>query len=176
MGRGPVGPGPLVGRGSEDRRANDQRPRRDGSREALLPLGGHDPPLPDPGRRLLRVGHDRRRQAAPKQPHYIHFADGRAFAFAGLWERWRKGGGEPLDTCTIITTTPNDLVTELHDRMPVILPPDAFTEWLEPERLTSDRLQDLLAPYPAGEMEAYPVSTHVNKPVNNDPECVARVG
>ena len=110
-----------------------------------------------------------------KQPHYIHFADGRAFAFAGLWERWHKSDGEPLDTCTIITTTPNDLVAALHDRMPVILPPETFTEWLEPQPLTSDRLQDLLASHPAGDMEAYQVSTHVNKPANDDPECVVRV-
>lgn len=111
-----------------------------------------------------------------KQPHYIHFADGRTFAFAGLWERWHKSEGEPLDTCTIITTTPNDLVATLHDRMPVILPPAAFTEWLAPEPLTSDRLQALLAPHPAADMEAYAVSTYVNKPANDDPECVIRVG
>lgn len=111
-----------------------------------------------------------------KQPHYIHFADGRAFAFAGLWERWNKGGDEPLDTCTIITTTPNDIVAGLHDRMPVIMAPDHFTEWLEPDPLAPDRLQDLLAPYRGVDMEAYPVSTHVNKPVNDDPECVVRVG
>jgi putative SOS response-associated peptidase YedK len=111
-----------------------------------------------------------------KQPHYIHFADGRAFAFAGLWERWHKGGDEPLDTCTIITTTPNDIVAGLHDRMPVILPPEVFTEWLEPDPLAPDRLHDLLAPHPAADMEAYPVTTHVNKPANDDPECVVRVG
>ena len=111
-----------------------------------------------------------------KQPHYIHFEDGRAFAFAGLWERWHKGGDEPLDTCTIITTTPNDLVAGLHDRMPVILQPEIFTEWLAPEPLASDRLQDLLAPHPVADMEAYPVSTHVNKPANDDPECVVRLG
>jgi putative SOS response-associated peptidase YedK len=111
-----------------------------------------------------------------KQPHYIHFADGRVFAFAGLWERWHKGGDEPLDTCTIITTTPNDLVAGLHDRMPVILPPEAFTEWLESQPLAADRLQEVLTPHHADDMEAYPVSTHVNKPANDDPECVVRVG
>ena len=110
-----------------------------------------------------------------KRPHYIHFADGRPFAFAGLWERWHRGEGEPLDTCTIITTTPNELVAGLHDRMPVILPPEIFTEWLVPEPLTSDRLRDFLAPHPAGDMETYPVRTHVNKPANDDPECIARI-
>ncbi len=110
-----------------------------------------------------------------KQPHYIHFADGRAFAFAGLWERWHKSEGEALDTCTIITTTPNDLVAGLHDRMPVILAHDVFSEWLEPRPLAPDRLQDLLVPCPTDGMEAYPVSTHVNRPANDDPECIDRV-
>ena len=111
-----------------------------------------------------------------KQPHYIHFADGRAFAFAGLWERWHKGEGKPLDTCTIITTRPNELIAPLHDRMPVILAPDNFAEWIQPVELRPGRLDVLLSPCPAEEMEAYPVSTHVNKPANNDLECVARVG
>ncbi len=60
--------------------------------------------------------------------------------------------------------------------MPMILPPETFTEWLEPKPLASDRLQDLLALHPTGDMEAYQVSTHVNKPANDDPECVVRVG
>ena len=111
-----------------------------------------------------------------KQPHYIHFADSRAFAFAGLWERWHKGGDEPLDTCTIITTTPNDIVADLHDRMPVILPPEVFTEWLEPDPLAPERLHDLLAPHPVADLEASRVSTPVNKPPNDDTECVVRLG
>ena len=107
-----------------------------------------------------------------KQPHFIHFADGRPFAFAGLWERWHKGEGGPLDTCTIITTTPNELVADLHDRMPVILPPHRFEEWLEPRPLSPERLQEVLAPHPAKGMEAYPVSTYVNSPRNEGPNCV----
>jgi putative SOS response-associated peptidase YedK len=110
-----------------------------------------------------------------KQPHFVHFADGRPFAFAGLWERWHKGEGTPLDTCTIITTTPNELIAKLHDRMPVILPPARFEEWLEPAAMPPDRLQEVLAPYPAEQMEAYPVSTYVNKPSNDGPECIARL-
>lgn len=110
-----------------------------------------------------------------KQPHFIRFADRRPFAFAGLWERWHKGPGEPLDTCTIITTAANELVADLHDRMPVILPPVRFEEWLEPSPLTPERLQELLAPHPSKEMEAYPVSTYVNKPANDGPECIARL-
>jgi putative SOS response-associated peptidase YedK len=116
------------------------------------------------------------RTAEGKQPHFIHFSDGRPFAFAGLWERWHKGESEPLDTCTIITTTPNDLIADLHDRMPVILPPARFSEWLEPSPMPPERLQGILVPHPAEGMEAYPVSTYVNKPVNDGPECVARLG
>jgi len=110
-----------------------------------------------------------------KQPHFIHFTDARPFAFAGLWERWTKGGPEPLDTCTIITTSPNELIEDLHDRMPVILPADRYTEWLEPSPLNPDRLQELLVPHPAEGMEAYPVSTFVNKPANEGSECIAHL-
>jgi putative SOS response-associated peptidase YedK len=110
-----------------------------------------------------------------KQPHFIHFGDARPFAFAGLWERWHKGEGGPLDTCTIITTSPNELIAELHDRMPVILPPARFDEWLKTTPMAPERLQEILAPHPAEGMEAYPVSTYVNKPANDGPECIARL-
>ncbi len=109
-----------------------------------------------------------------KQPHFIHFADARVFAFAGLWERWSKGESGPLDTFTILTTTPNDLIAGLHDRMPVILPPDNYAEWLEPRPLASDRFQELVMAHPAEGMEAYPVTTRVNRPANDDAECLAR--
>jgi len=115
------------------------------------------------------------RKGERKQPHFIHFADGRTFAFAGLWERWHGGGEPPLETCTIITTTPNELTATLHDRMPVILPPVRFDEWLTPEPLAGQRLEKLLAPHPAEGMEAYRVSTYVNSPRNDGPECIARV-
>jgi putative SOS response-associated peptidase YedK len=115
------------------------------------------------------------RKGEHKQPHFIQFSDGRTFAFAGLWERWRGGGDQPLETCTIITTTPNELIATLHDRMPVILPPARFAEWLEPEPLQEERLQTLLQPHPAEGMEAYPVSTYVNSPRNDGPDCIVRV-
>ncbi len=110
-----------------------------------------------------------------KQPHFIHFADARPFAFAGLWERWHKGGCAPLETFTIITTTPNSVVAEIHDRMPVILRAETWDEWLAPAPLPDERLAELLAPHPPEGMEAYPVSRHVNSPRNDDPECIARV-
>lgn len=110
---------------------------------------------------------------AAKQPHFIRFRDARVFAFAALWERW-AGESPPLESCTLLTTAPNELVAELHDRMPVILPPECHEEWLRPGPVARDRLAELLVPYPAAGMEAFPVSSHVNRPGNDDPECVVR--
>lgn len=108
----------------------------------------------------------------PKQPFFIHRQDDRPFAFAGLWERWSAGkDAEPVDTYTIITTTPNVLMAGIHDRMPVILTPDDYASWLDGST-QPDQLTSLLAPYPDGEFEAYPVSAHVNRPKNDDAECI----
>ena len=93
---------------------------------------------------------------------------GDLFAFAGLWEGWKQPDGEWLHTCTIITTGPNALVVPIHDRMPVILPREAEDVWLDPER-------GLLAPYPPEEMEFRQVSTLVNPPKNDSPECIEPV-
>ncbi len=94
------------------------------------------------------------------------------FAFAGLWERWRKPDGADLQTFVIITTEPNELAREVHDRMPVILPPEHYEQWLDPEFHDTERLQDLLRPYPARAMACYPVSRAVNDPRFDDPKCV----
>lgn len=109
-----------------------------------------------------------------KQPYFLHMKDDRAFAFAGLWEHW-KGVGEELESCTIIVTEPNELLEPIHDRMPVILRPDDYDQWLDPELSDKERLQRLLRPYPSGEMEAYAVSTLVNKPTNDVEKCVEPV-
>jgi putative SOS response-associated peptidase YedK len=106
-----------------------------------------------------------------KQPFYIHMQDGRPFAFAGLWESWSKGGEEEVRTCAILTTEANAVVGEIHERMPVIVAPDAYDVWLDPAS-ERDELVGLLGPYPVDEMEAYPVSRFVNSPSNNDPRCV----
>ena len=106
-----------------------------------------------------------------KQPFYIHMEDGRPFAFAGLWESWGWGGEGEIRTCTILTTGANAVVGEIHERMPVIVAPDAYDVWLDPAS-ERDELTGLLAPYPVDEMEAYPVSRFVNSPSNNDPRCV----
>ena len=110
---------------------------------------------------------------ARKLPHLIRLRDGMPFALAGLWERWRpRGGGEPVESCTILTTEPNDLVAELHNRMPVILDPERFDLWLDPEVREMDRIEPLLVPYPADRMISFPVGLQVNRPENDDPSCI----
>jgi len=116
-----------------------------------------------------------RKVSGGKQPYLIRFADGSPFAFAGLWERWHDPEGQPVDSCTIITTSPNELVAQLHERMPVVIPPGHYSEWLETRPLARHRLDELLQPHPPSGMEAFPVSTWVNSPVNDDPECVRRI-
>ncbi len=99
----------------------------------------------------------------------------RPFAFAGLWERWkRRTDGVDILTCTIITTNPNDVVGKIHGRMPVILPPEHYAEWLSTEDRRMKGAEDpLLVPYTASEMISYPVSRKVNSPDNDDPQCIA---
>lgn len=107
--------------------------------------------------------------ATSKQPYWIGFTDRRSFAFAGLWERWTdRASGEHIETYTIITTEPNGLCAPIHNRMPVILDPADYERWLSAETPP----EDLLRPFPVAEMAAYPVSTWVNKPANNDPRCI----
>ena len=103
--------------------------------------------------------------------HFLHQED-RPFAFAGLWERWQAGDGSEIHTAAIITTHPNPFMAAIHDRMPVILPPDAYPLWLDPSPQAPASLQSLLVPYPADAMEAYPVSPLVNSPGNDRPELL----
>lgn len=109
-----------------------------------------------------------------KQPYYIHLADGRPFAFAGLWEHWRRGE-LAIDSCTIITTVANELLEGMHDRMPVILPPEHYDRWLDPDVTEPARVLPLLTQYPAADMALEPVSTLVNSPRNDSPKCVEPV-
>ncbi|WP_347321164.1 SOS response-associated peptidase [Rossellomorea sp. RS05] len=101
-----------------------------------------------------------------KQPYRFVMKDGKPFAFAGLWETWKKGDA-PLHTCTIITTTPNALTEDVHERMPVILKRSDYARWLDPSNQAVDELKSLLVPYPAEEMELYAVSELVNSPKND---------
>ncbi len=110
-----------------------------------------------------------------KQPYYFRLSDGGPFAFAGLWERWHSPSGEVLESCTILTTEPNDLLRPIHNRMPVILQPDDYDLWLDPHLRQPERLLSLLHPYSPEAMTAYPVSTRVNNPANDSLECIERV-
>lgn len=109
-----------------------------------------------------------------KQPFHLTLADGRPFAFAGLWERWEKGAS-PVESCTIITTSANDDLQAIHDRMPVILPEGAYDQWLDPEAKPV-RLMALLKPFDAAPMRATPISTIVNNVRNDSPECLTPAG
>lgn len=112
---------------------------------------------------------------AGKQPFNIGLKGSEPFSFAGLWEIWNDPEtGEPLRTCSIITTTPNDLTAPIHDRMPVILPRERQKAWLEPGR-DAEELQSFLVPYDAAKMEIYPISARVGSSKNNDPAVIERL-
>jgi putative SOS response-associated peptidase YedK len=110
-----------------------------------------------------------------KQPRYCRLRDGKPFAFAGLWEHWSLGENEPVQSCTIITTEANELVRPLHERMPVILPPDAYQPWLDTAGQGVEQVLSLLRAYSSKDMIAYPVSMRVNSPRHDDPGCIEQV-
>ena len=112
-----------------------------------------------------------RKTGGVKQPYHAKMQDGKPFAFAGLWEDWERDG-EAIRSCTILTTEANGLMREVHERMPVILPPESYATWLDPETRDPAPLLPLLIPYPSGAMETYPVSHAVNSPSNDGPVCV----
>jgi len=106
-----------------------------------------------------------------KQPYNFGLKDDGLFAFAGLWDRWRAPSGELLETCTILTTSANPLTREVHDRMPVMLQPGDYDLWLDPHITNPLRVKNLFAPFDAGAMRKYPVTTRVGNPAFDDPEC-----
>jgi putative SOS response-associated peptidase YedK len=106
-----------------------------------------------------------------KQPFFICPRDGELFSFAGLWERWHDPEGEEVQSCTILTTTANEVMQPIHDRMPVILGQSAEEKWLDP-RASADALRSLLVPYTSAGMEARPVGLWVNNPKNDGPKCL----
>ena len=116
-----------------------------------------------------------KKTATGKQPYAIALADQEIMALAGLWENWRSPAGEWVRSFAIITTTPNKLCAELHNRMPVVLRPDLWSEWLGEEPADPARLKDLLAPYSAEEMTCWPVSARVGNVRNNDASLIAPV-
>ena len=108
-----------------------------------------------------------------KQPYFFQMKDESLFAFAGIWDKW-QGGGRSIESCAIITTTPNELLTPIHDRMPVILTAEAYEVWLRRDADPRE-LKALLAPYPAAAMKSFPVSEKVNSALVDEPELVAPV-
>ncbi len=128
-------------------------------RRCLIPASGFYEWKQDPG-------------SKSKTPMYISLASGKPFAFAGLWDLWNAPDGSQVLSCTIITTEPNEMMASIHNRMPVILDPDVYSLWLDPNERRPDELDSLLRPYPAGEMAAYPVSRQVNSPQIDAPELI----
>jgi putative SOS response-associated peptidase YedK len=163
---------------------------RDGSRQlsflhwGLIPSWADDPSI---GNRMINaraegVAEKPSFRAAFKKSRCLVVADGfyewkkagkakQPFAFAGLAEHWHRGD-QVIDSCTIITAEPNELMADIHDRMPAILSPDEYDLWLDPEFQGKEKLLSMLRSYPADEMTAYPVSTVVNSPRNEKAECV----
>lgn len=112
------------------------------------------------------------KQGKKKVPMYIHLADNEVFAFAGLWETWQSPDGSELQTCTILTSEPNDLIKPLHHRMAVILEKSDYETWLDPDEVPADVLMPLMKPYPQEFMRVYEVSTLVNSPKNDEPSVI----
>jgi putative SOS response-associated peptidase YedK len=110
---------------------------------------------------------------SPKQPFSYGMVDDSLFAFAGLWDRWKDAGGQTVESCSILTTTPNALLADVHDRMPVILRPEHYDWWLNPGFTRVEALKELLGPFDFTLMRGYPVSTRVNFVRNDDPDRAA---
>jgi putative SOS response-associated peptidase YedK len=108
-----------------------------------------------------------------KQPYYFQLKEEEPFAFAGIWDEWH-GGDLSVNSCAIITTTPNDLLAPIHDRMPVILHPESYDAWLTDDAKPLE-VKRLLLPYPASGMISHPVGSDVNKPAIDHPNLVERV-
>lgn len=111
-----------------------------------------------------------------RRPMRIVLKSREPFAFAGLWESWRNPEGDAIRSCTIVTTEANELLRPVHERMPVILPPELEEFWLDTDVTDSAALTDVLSPYPDASMEYYEVSTLVNKAANGGPDLIVPVG
>ena len=114
-----------------------------------------------------------RREGTVKQPYAFRARDGRPLALAGLWSFWKDPAtGEPLESCAILTTSPNELAATVHDRMPVILEPEKLPLWLDGGAPTPSFTELFFNPFPAAGMLAYPVSRRVNSPANDTPDLI----
>lgn len=108
-----------------------------------------------------------------KQPWLFRRPDGRPFGIAGLWSRWADPAAGDLESCTLITTTPNAVLAQVHDRMPAILAPEGFRLWLDPAMDDAAQLLAFLRPAADDLLEGYPVGLAVNNPANDRPDCIA---
>jgi len=108
------------------------------------------------------------RRPGGKQPWHIGMLDDKTFALGGIWEYWAAEGHQPVLSCAIIVTDANELVRKLHERMPLIIAREDWDRWLDPEVNNAAQIEQLLKPYPAEEMRAYPVSDRVNNAKNDD--------
>jgi len=113
-----------------------------------------------------------KKTATGKQSYALALADCGLMALAGLWENWRSPAGEWVRSFAIITTTPNELCAELHNRMPVVLVPEMWPQWLGEDPADARQLKAMLAPYPSEEMTCWPVSVRVGNVKNNDPSLI----
>lgn len=113
-------------------------------------------------------------EAGRKQPYLIRMRDGAPFGMAGLLEHWTGSEGE-IQTFAILTTAPNALMAGIHNRMPAIVAPEQYSDWLDPGVTDVEKLLGMLGPYPERRMEAYPVSRRVNSPANDDPGLIDRI-
>ena len=113
-----------------------------------------------------------KRSGTSKHPYHICMRDSALFAFAGLWEQWQGGEQGAVETCAILTCEPNELMSPIHNRMPVIIEPSEYDLWLDTGVTDTNALKPLMKSYPADRMTAYPVSARVNTPSNNDPSCI----
>jgi len=113
------------------------------------------------------------REGGPKQPWFFHRPDDSPFGIAGLWEHWQGADGSEIESVVLITVPANRRIARLHDRMPAILPRDAYEVWLDPHRQQSREMDALLRPAPESLLEGYPVSPKVNRPDHEGPELIA---
>jgi putative SOS response-associated peptidase YedK len=116
-----------------------------------------------------------RRSKTSKQAYAVGMADDSNMVCAGLWDEWLSPDGELIRSCTIITTEPNSLIAEIHDRMPVILDKTDWAKWLGEESVTNAELLAMLKPYPSEKMKMWPVDKRVNSVVNDDPDLIKPV-
>jgi putative SOS response-associated peptidase YedK len=114
-----------------------------------------------------------KRTGRARQAFFFQMKDEAPFAFAGVWDEWRKDGAV-VASCAIVTTDANEILEPIHDRMPVILPEESYKFWLD-SRTPPDELTKLLAPYPAAFMKSHPVSSSVNYPEIDNQELIERV-